>query len=101
MERVTVAELKAKLSEYLHRVEEGEPIVVVRHGTPVARLERVATPQLTVRPPRRSSGDWWTVRGPHVHLESDILAYLADERADRDPFDARPDRDLADERFDR
>jgi len=83
MERVTVAELKAKLSEYLRRVEGGEPIVVIRHGTPVARLEQIAGPRLSVRPPRRPTGAWWTVKGPRVELDEDILEYLAEERADR------------------
>jgi len=83
MERVTVAELKAKLSEYLRRVEGGEPIVVVRHGTPVARLEQIAGAHLSVRPPRKPTGAWWTVKGPRVDLDRDILEYLAEERADR------------------
>jgi antitoxin (DNA-binding transcriptional repressor) of toxin-antitoxin stability system len=82
MERVTVAELKAKLSAYLRRVEGGEPVIVVRHGTPVAKLERVTGPQLSVRPPRRPTGAWWTTKGPPVDLDRDILEYLAEERAD-------------------
>jgi antitoxin (DNA-binding transcriptional repressor) of toxin-antitoxin stability system len=92
MERVTVAELKAKLSAYLRRVEGGEPIIVVRHGTPIAKLERVTSPQLTVRPPRRSSGDWWKVKGPRVPLKHDVLEYLADEPADRAQSHERADR---------
>lgn len=35
---VGVRELKAKLSEYLGRVAEGEDVVVTDRGTPVARL---------------------------------------------------------------
>ncbi len=83
MEHVTVAQLKAKLSEYLRRVERGEPIIVIRHGTPIARLEQIAGPRLNVRPPRRPTGAWWTVKGPRVDLDRDVLEYLAEERADR------------------
>jgi antitoxin (DNA-binding transcriptional repressor) of toxin-antitoxin stability system len=82
MERVTVAELKAKLSAYLRQVEGGEPVIVVRHGTPVAKLERVTGPQLSVRLPRRPTGAWWTTKGPRVDLDRDILEYLAEERSD-------------------
>ncbi|HSR42596.1 MAG TPA: type II toxin-antitoxin system prevent-host-death family antitoxin, partial [Longimicrobiales bacterium] len=37
-ERVSVATLKARLSEYLSRAEAGEAVVVTHRGTPVARL---------------------------------------------------------------
>ena len=79
---MTVADLKARLSEYLRRVEAGEPVVVLRHGVPVARLERVMAPQVQVRPPRKEPGAWWTVKGPAVALDRDVLEYLAEERAD-------------------
>ncbi len=85
MERVSVASLKARLSEYLRLVEGGEPIIVVRHGTPVARLERVTGPQVQVHPPRKRTGSWWTVKGPAVTLDRDVVDYLLDERADRGP----------------
>jgi prevent-host-death family protein len=35
---VGVRELKAKLSEYLRRVREGETVVVTMHGKPVGRI---------------------------------------------------------------
>ena|SRR5947209_2724226 len=38
MMQVGIAELKARLSEYLIRVQEGEEIVVADRGRPVARL---------------------------------------------------------------
>jgi prevent-host-death family protein len=34
----SVAELKARLSEYLRRVKRGDEIIVTERGTPVARL---------------------------------------------------------------
>jgi prevent-host-death family protein len=38
MTRVGVAELKAKLSEYLARVRAGEEVVVTDRGRPIARI---------------------------------------------------------------
>lgn len=35
---VSVRELKAHLSKYLHLVEAGEPVVVTSHDAPIARL---------------------------------------------------------------
>lgn len=35
---VSVRELKARLSEYLRRVQQGEELVITRHGRPVGRL---------------------------------------------------------------
>ena len=38
MDRYSVAEAKAHLSELLDRVEAGEDVVITRRGVPVARL---------------------------------------------------------------
>jgi len=45
--QVSVRELKNHLSEYLHRVEEGENIQVERHHVPVAKLVPVPCAGLT------------------------------------------------------
>jgi antitoxin (DNA-binding transcriptional repressor) of toxin-antitoxin stability system len=63
---VGVREFRSRLSAYLARVRQGETVVVTDHGTPVARLERVAADQppaavrrlvdaglLTYKPPPR------------------------------------------------
>ena len=84
MTDVTVAELKAKLSEYLRRAQAGEPIVVVRHGTPVARLVRYERPLIQITPPKKSVVDWFTPSLPPLKLDRDVLEYLWEERADRD-----------------
>ena len=42
MESAGVAELKARLSEYLSRVKAGEEVLVTDRGRPVARLVPVA-----------------------------------------------------------
>jgi prevent-host-death family protein len=42
MRRVSVTELKNRLSQYLRLVKRGETIVVVERSVPVARLEAVS-----------------------------------------------------------
>ncbi|MBI3182664.1 MAG: type II toxin-antitoxin system Phd/YefM family antitoxin [Myxococcales bacterium] len=44
---VTVRELKNRLSEYLRRVQQGEPLVVTDHGRPIARVEVVQADKLS------------------------------------------------------
>lgn len=61
METVGIKELKAKLSEYLRRVEGGETLRVSRHGAVVAELR----PPAPLRPGRSSPDE--------------ILQLLADE----------------------
>lgn len=39
---VSVSEAKARLSELLRRVREGETVLILSHGHPVARLEPVS-----------------------------------------------------------
>jgi prevent-host-death family protein len=40
---VQITELRARLSDYIERVRQGEEIVVVQHGFPVARLSGIDT----------------------------------------------------------
>ncbi len=47
MESAGIAELKAKLSEYLSRVKAGEEVLVTDRGRPVARLVPVGTEGIT------------------------------------------------------
>ncbi len=42
--RVSVARLKARLSEYLARAKAGEPVIITDRGTPVARLVPLSGP---------------------------------------------------------
>ena len=41
MNKTSVADIKARLSEYLERVEQGERVVICRHNKPVAELAPV------------------------------------------------------------
>ena len=50
MIKVNVFEAKARLSEYLDRVEHGESILICRRNRPVAVLRAVATARTTPRP---------------------------------------------------
>jgi prevent-host-death family protein len=45
MVTVTLAQAKANLSELIDRVENGEGVVITRHGRPVARLSAVDQPK--------------------------------------------------------
>ena len=38
MERISIYDARAKLSELIERVQSGEEVVLTRHGEPVARL---------------------------------------------------------------
>ncbi len=44
MTTVSIAEAKARLSELLSRVEEGETVVITRYGREIARVEAVSKP---------------------------------------------------------
>lgn len=50
MKKTSVADLKARLSEYLERVEQGERIVICRHNKPVAELAPVESTRTEPRP---------------------------------------------------
>lgn len=77
---VKVAELKARLSEYLRAARRGHPVTVCDRDTPIARLVPY-TPEgepLTVRQPIRALHD---VRlPPPLGRRVDSLAALLEER---------------------
>ena len=50
MKKVNVFEVKAKLSEYLDMVENGEQVVICRRNRPIAELRAVGTARATDRP---------------------------------------------------
>ncbi len=51
MKQVRIAELKARLSEYLHIVRRGETVTVLDRATPVANIVPIRQPGLRVRKP--------------------------------------------------
>ena len=82
MKTASVAELKAHLSGYLHRVGKGEEVVVTSHDHPVARIvpysDRVNEPRIQYASEPPSSLK--KIKGVPVQLPKDIVAYLRDDR---------------------
>ena len=77
---VKVAELKARLSEYLRAVRRGHPLTVCDRDTPIARLVpyQPAGEPLTVRQPIRALRD--VPMPPPLGRRIDSLAALLEER---------------------
>jgi prevent-host-death family protein len=83
MDAVRVAELKAKLSEYLRRVRRGHPVTVLDRDTPIARIVPYAAEaaSLTIRRPSPGAGRPSAVRlPPRLKTDVDIVALLMEER---------------------
>ena len=77
---VKVAELKARLSEYLRAARRGHPVTVCERDTPIARLVpyRPTGEPLTVREPVRAVHD--VPLPPPLGRPVDSLAALLEER---------------------
>jgi prevent-host-death family protein len=87
MERVTVAELKARLSHYLREVRAGKSFTVVSRDIPVATLgpyEVEEVDDLVVIEPTEDPAMWGQVDLPPLKLSRDIVEYLLEDREDRD-----------------
>jgi len=70
---VNVAEAKARLSEYLKRVEGGEVVVVARHNRPVAELRAVAAEVHERRPYGLCQGEFTVPDDFDAPLPEDVL----------------------------
>lgn len=85
MKRVGTADLKARLSEHLRAVRDGEEIVVMDRREPIARvvpIERVDE-DLAIEPARGSLADFpWPPPVPGAD-DIDVVAALRVERTDR------------------
>lgn len=81
-DRVGVAELKARLSEYLRRVRRGETITVLDRETEIARILPLAgADPLSVRPPSDGAARIQDVPlPPPLAFEVDVLELLREER---------------------
>lgn len=82
MREVGIAELKARLSEYIRAVRRGESIAVLDRETPVARLVPVHEPgRLGVRKPAPGTPRPNEVRLPKpANLDVDVVTLLLEER---------------------
>jgi prevent-host-death family protein len=82
MKQVRIAELKARLSEYLRAVRRGETIAVLDRETPVAQIVPVRErPALRVRKPSPAAPPLNRVRRPKpLKLAVDVVELLLEER---------------------
>jgi prevent-host-death family protein len=82
MKQVRIADLKARLSEYLRAVRGGESIAVLDRDTPIAQLIPVREPRaLRVRKPALGSLPPHRVKVPkRARLNVDIVRLLLEER---------------------
>ena len=70
MRSVSVYETKARLSQLLNQVEQGEQVIITRHGRPVAQLLPIA--------PAPKSRKLGTLRG-RLRIADDFDAPLPDD----------------------
>ena len=83
MTTVSVAVLKQNLSQYLHRAEQGEEILVTSHRQPVARVIPHGGPALLIRPPAIKPQALRTLKGVVLGNGPTAVELLLDERARR------------------
>ena len=86
MDAVRIAELKARLSEYLRRVRRGRTLIVTDRETPIAQIipyER-GPASLAVRSPLPDAPKLAAIRmPPPLRIKTDVVQLLARERGDR------------------
>jgi prevent-host-death family protein len=82
MKQVRIADLKARLSEYLRAVRSGESIAVLDRDTPIAQIIPAREPRaLRVRKPAPGSLTLHRVKVPkRARLNVDIVRLLLEER---------------------
>jgi prevent-host-death family protein len=82
MKAVRIAELKARLSEYLRAVRRGETVAVLDRDTPVAHLVPIRDrSRLTIRKPVAGTPAPNRIRLPKpLKVNVDILELLLEER---------------------
>ena len=82
MKQVRIAELKARLSEYLRAVRGGETIAVLDRETPIAHIVPVRDrPRLTIRKPPPGTPPLHKIKVPKgPKLDFDVVDLLLEER---------------------
>lgn len=82
MTQVRIAELKARLSEFLRNVQRGESLTVLDRNTPIAQLVPIREPRgLRIRKPVSGTPAPRKVPIPKAaNLKLDILDLLLEER---------------------
>lgn len=85
MERAPVAQLKARLSQYLARVRRGDTVIVCDRKTPIARLVPYAETDdgFVIHEPTASPVALDGVRGVKPKRRVDIVRLLRESREQR------------------
>jgi prevent-host-death family protein len=78
MSDVRIADLKARLSEYLRSVRNGGTLTVLDRDTPVARIVPYAAPPLEIRKAKRRLRD--LKLPPRPSKRTDSVALLVEDR---------------------
>ena len=81
MSNVRIADLKARLSEHLRSVRNGNTLTVLDRDTPVARIVPIAAQPLDVRKATRRLGD--LKLPPKPAKRTDSVAVLIEDRRRR------------------
>ena len=81
MSDVRIADLKARLSEHLRSVRNGDTLTVLDRDTPVARIVPFAAPPLEIRKAQRRVRD--LKLPPKPAKRTDSVAVLLDDRRRR------------------
>jgi prevent-host-death family protein len=83
MKSVRIAELKARLSEYLRSVRRGHALVIMDRNTPIARVVPYAEGERTLEV-RRPLGRYPSLQKvplpPRLKLKHDVIEILLEER---------------------
>ena len=80
MKHARIAELKARLSEYLRTVRGGETVTVLDRDTPVARIVPIRKPGLRVRKPPSGAPAPKQIIPPPATIKVDVVQLLLEER---------------------
>jgi prevent-host-death family protein len=80
MNRVSVATLKEKLSEYLRLVTGGSEVIVTSHNTAVAKIIPVGARPFEIVEPKRSASDLAKLKGIAPPAVSAVDSLIEDRR---------------------
>ena len=85
MKQTNVSDLKARLSEHLAAVRNGETVVVHDRRTPIARLVPVGenTEELTITEPSRPIAGLGKMKSPRLRRRIDVVRLLRESRDQR------------------
>jgi prevent-host-death family protein len=85
MKQTNVSGLKARLSEYLAAVRNGETVLVHDRRTPIARLVPVgeSAEELTVSEPNRPPARRAQIKAPRLRKRIDVVRLLRESRDQR------------------